>query len=176
MTDVAEGPGEITVGNGARQRPTTPQNTPRIQSHPIPLSTVLVLRPLPRTSQLSFRRPSAYLTMARNRHRRADRSRPSRQPNPSRNEQDCPQGVRSSVTVSIAFLIPSTPGWWLTVIITLQRDNINMGAGAPANTTNYNNAKHLQFTGSTINGPVVTVHHPPQPRVRTHASMKNLGR
>jgi len=48
------------------------------------------------------------------------------------------------------------------------------------NTTHiYNNAKHTQFTGSTINGPV-NIHHSSQSSastgIRTHAAMENLGR
>jgi len=91
----------IIVGYGARQRP-TPQNIANTVG-PIPPPYDLVLRPLPRTPQLSFaldliHRPSAY-----------------------------PSGV----TVSIAFLVfLIESGWWLTLIIThaqstLQRDNIN---------------------------------------------------
>jgi len=57
------------------------------------------------------------------------------QPDPSGNEQENPQGGgRSSVMVSIAFLILPRSGWWLTVIITqstLQRVNINTEPGAP---------------------------------------------
>jgi len=120
------------------------------------------------------------------------------QANPSGNKQENPQGGgRPSVTVSIAFLIPSRSGWWLTVIITLQRDNINMEGGASlpllsagqtightANSRNptardnmgnmsYNDANHNEFNRSTINGPV-TINS--QSRVRTRKAMKNLGR
>ena len=191
------------MGNGAHHSAEYTQNT--IGASHTPLYD-LCLRPLPRTSQLSFHRPSAYLKMAprerRKKRKQSDRSpdeRSGRQPNPSRNEQESPQGGgRSSVTVSIAFLIPLRSGWWLMVIITRQRDNtMEAGASLPlfsagqsiahsansrnttarntTTTTNYNNAKHLQITGSTINGDV-TVHHPQQPGVRTHAAMKNLGR
>jgi len=196
------------VGNGAHHSAEYTQNT--IGASDTPLYD-LCLRPLPRTSQLSFHRPSAYLKMAprerRKKRKQSDRSpdeRSGRQPNPSRNEQESPQGGgRSSVTVSIAFLIPSRPGWWLTVIITLQRDNINMEAGASlplfsaghsightansrnptardnmsnsrnTSSRNYNDANHNEFNRSTINGPV-TINS--QSRVRTRKAMKNLGR
>jgi len=43
----------------------------------------------------------------------------------------------------------------------------------------YNNAKHTQFRGSTINGPV-NIHHSSQSSastgIRTHAALENLGR
>jgi len=150
----------LTVGMSG-QRP------PRIQ-YPYP-SYDLCLRPLPRTPQLSFHRPSAYLKMApcgcglrRKKHKQTRDERLVRpsdeQPNLSGNEQGNPQGGgRSSATVN-----PTA------------RNNSGNTATTNSHTSrSYSHAQHIEFRGATIHGPIAFN---PQSRVRTHDSIENLGK